>query len=103
MKLMNALYQSTDNWFIYSNFIYEDYKDKKIKAGISKPIKPSILATNTYRYVVGLSWVTSALRTYRQELYAKIPTSYFFEEEAKFYTATSDRLEMYAIVELAGA
>ena len=36
MKLMNALYQSTDNWFIYSNFIYEE--KKKIKLGISKPI-----------------------------------------------------------------
>ena len=26
MKLMNALYQSTSNWFIYSNFIYEEHK-----------------------------------------------------------------------------
>ena len=48
MKVMNALYQSSDNWFIYSNFIWEK-KKKKIVTGLSREINSEVLAANSYR------------------------------------------------------
>ena len=47
MKLMNALYQSSDQWLIYSNFIWPI--NGKYTAGFSKEINPEILAANNYR------------------------------------------------------
>ena len=38
-----------------------------------------------------------------RDLYAKIPREYFLESSSKFYFETSDRFEMYDLVELAGA
>ena len=46
--------------------------------------------------------MTSALRTFKRELYTKIPQEYFFESENKFLVQTSDHFEMYDLVELAG-
>ena len=101
MKLMNALYQSSGKWFIYSNFV--ERRAQLVNQGISGPIKPEILAANSYRATPNTLWVTSALRTYLRDLYVKIPKEYFFEFENKFYFETSDRFQMYALVELAGA
>ena len=61
MKLMNALYQNSDNWLIYSNFAFETI-NKKIQLGFSKPIEPKVIETNSYR--TSSEWVTSHLRTY---------------------------------------
>ena len=38
MKLLNALYQSSSKWFIYSNFV-QPVKGRNLK-GISKKIPP---------------------------------------------------------------
>ena len=47
MKLMNALYQGSDNWFIYSNFIW--WHGGGASTGFSKPIESKVLETNSYR------------------------------------------------------
>ena len=101
MKLMNAVYQSTGKWFIYSNFIMPIKGVNNL--GYSKAINPEILASNTYRIVSNQQWVTGHLRTYLRELYIKIPMDYFMESEGNFYFETSDRFEMYDLIELAGS
>ena len=46
--------------------------------------------------------MTSALRTYLRDLYVKIPRQHLMETETQFYASSSDRFQMYALVELAG-
>ena len=94
MKLMNALYQSSDHWFIYSNYIWT--KETGMIEGLSKPIPSNILETNSYR--TWDRWVTSALRTYKRELFMKIPKKYLLESENNFYITTYDRFLMYPLV-----
>ena len=100
MRLMSTLYHSFGKWFIYSNFVWEK-TPKIIVKGLSRQIKPDVFTGNSYR--LSESWVTSALRTYLRDLYVKIPKEYFQENETTFFSSSSDRFQMYAIVELAGA
>ena len=99
MKVMNALYQGSGDWLIYSNYLGEKAQRKTV-VGLSREIEAEVLASNSYR--AGEEWVTSALRTYLRDLYVKVPRSYFLETETKFYASSSDRFQMYALVELAG-
>ena len=98
MKLMNALYQSSDDWLIYSNFASDTTEN--VQFGFSGPIAQQILESNSYRTY--LAWLTSHMRTYLRELYMKIPKEYLLESETKFYWESYDRFEAYALVELAG-
>lgn len=98
MKVMNALYQSSENWVIYSNFVW--LKNDYFIRGFSEPIDPKILADNRYRALS--NWRTSHLKTYLRDLYVKVPKEYFIEEGNKFYFRDSDLFQIYPLVELAG-
>ena len=97
MKLMNALYQISSNWLIYTSFIQAEYPSQD--PGYSQEINKEVLARNSYR--TEQAWVTSHLRTYLRDLYVKIPKEYFLEEEGKFYFRVSDKFQLYPLVELA--
>ena len=80
MKVMNALYQSSSHWFVYSNFVQHSinkFHDEYFELGFCKKVHESILARNSYRTTA--DWTTSHLKTYLRELYAKIPKKYFME------------------------
>lgn len=97
LKTINAMYQQSDSWFIYANFIFWH---QKIKIGYSMAITDEIWQQNNYRS--SSLWVTTHLRTYLRELYMKIPLEYFMEYPGYYYLWASDRFIMYALTEMAG-
>ena len=76
-NVINALYQSTNNWFIYSNNLFKRPKNKRHQSGLCRPISKDDFKKNMYR--TSKSWVTSELRSYLRDLYVKIPRSHLFQ------------------------
>ena len=72
MKLINACYQSSDAWFIYSNYLHFN---RNYASGLSREIPKAVFAANSYR--TSSQWVTGHLRTYYRDLFVKIPLEYF--------------------------
>ena len=99
-QVLNAQYQSSNNWVIYANHVYLK-PNKRGWMGISKTIPDAILKQNTYRTE---EWRTSALRTYLRDLYVKILPEYLIEDfkTQKYYSQADDQFIMRSVVELAG-
>ena len=76
-NVINALYQSTDNWFIYSTYLFKRTNRNRAQQGRCREIPDEDWEKNSYR--TSKNWVTSELRTYYRDLFVKIPRSYFFK------------------------
>ena len=97
MKLINACYQSSDAWFIYSNYLHFN---RNYASGLSREIPKAVFAANSYR--TSSQWVTGHLRTYYRDLFVKIPLEYF-TESGRFQLDCSDHYILFAVAELAGS
>lgn len=69
-NILNAIYQDPETWYVYTRFMLHqrDGQELVIYHTISRTIDYNI---SRYRHVLG--WVSSHLRTYRQQLMANVP------------------------------
>lgn len=59
-------------------------------------------SSSFYRTNTDKVWVTSHLKTYRQQLFMKLDRKNWVTKEGEFYHWASDRFIMYGLLELAG-
>ena len=75
MKVLNAFYRdSPETWVAYSNLLLQK-SENVFEKFQNRDIPRSIYKQNSYR--ISGNWVTSHLKTYRREVYMKIPITYF--------------------------
>ena len=99
-NVINALYQGSDNWFVYSTYLFKRTNRQRVQVGRCADILKEDFKQNSYR--TSKSWVTSELRSYYRDLFVKIPREYFFKNETHYNLWAADRYVMYAVTELAG-
>ena len=67
-KVLNAVYQSGDFWFVYANYCWM-YQERVILEGASKPLPKDLIADHSYRRK---TFVTIGPRSFLRKLYMKI-------------------------------
>ena len=71
LKVLNALYQDPQKWFIYSKYLTKTFPNSYTN-GFSTALKIPVA-----KYRTSMSWVTSHLRTFRKKIFAKVPLTHF--------------------------
>ena len=66
-KVLNAIYQKDDYWFVYANYCW--LAGKKLLKGVSKPLPEYLMADYSYRRK---TFVTIGPRSFLRKLYMKI-------------------------------
>lgn len=93
---LNEIYQDQNIWMTYGCYehfpyysvqhIYHDYPDE-------------VKISGTFRQYP--KWLSSHLRTYRRELFLKIPKSNLTDSNGNYYEAAGDTVFMYPMLEMA--
>ena len=71
-QMLNAVYQSRDVWFVYTNCIV--IRDGSM--GYSRALPLKVVEDNNYRDLATNFWITSHMRTFYTQLMLSVPVSY---------------------------
>ncbi len=82
LKLLNAVYQETGAWIVYSNFITEEGR-----VGYSKPYPRRVVEGNLYRQY---PFVASHLRSLYSQLVRNINEADLMDGNGTYFTAAND-------------
>jgi glycosyltransferase involved in cell wall biosynthesis len=93
LKLYNALFQSKNNWLIYTNFL-----TLAGTVGYSRSYKPSIIQDNLFRRS---PFLISHLRAFYTKLLTMIPSEDLKDGRGNWFRAANDVAIMLPILEMA--
>lgn len=96
-KLFNAIYQTKNPGFAYSNHIYYSEEEEYISKGYSEPYSPIIIEKQNYRKVIQKF---GHLRSFRTDLFLAIKEQDFRDANGQFYRAAGDEAYIFPIIEM---